>query len=82
MESAYLIEITFNGRSSEQLYVLAFSIAEPCIAFPDGIMMKTIINEITLKLNTKKQSIKLTNGLLATVGNFRKFHRENFLFYN
>jgi len=68
MESADLIVITFNGRSSEQLHVPAFSIAEPCIALPDGIMMKTIINEITLKL--------------STVGNFRNFHREKFLFYN
>jgi hypothetical protein len=76
MESADLIVITFNGRSSEQLHVLAFSIAEPCIALPDGIMMKIIINEKTLKLSKKKQ------GILATVGNFRKFHRENFLFYN
>jgi hypothetical protein len=77
MESADLIVVTFNGRSS-----LAFSRAEPCIALPDGITMKTIINEITLKLSTKIQSIKLTNGLLANVGNFRKFHRETFLFYN
>jgi len=44
--------------------------------------MKTIRNEITLTLSTKKQSIKLTNGLFAIVGNFRKFHREKFLFYN